>query len=57
LRERILPPVSTSPILEALESLGWRSLIETVTEEGERLHTLQPVVMKYVNKRYPRTNS
>lgn len=49
--------VSTSEIIEALDSLSRRSLIETITENidiiTERnvtMYTLQPVVMKYVRR-------
>jgi hypothetical protein len=52
LREGISSNVSTSKLIEALESLGWRSLIEQITECGEVLYTLQPVVRKYVINRF-----
>ncbi|HEY9638298.1 MAG TPA: NB-ARC domain-containing protein [Coleofasciculaceae cyanobacterium] len=40
----IIPPVSRADLLEALESLSWRSLIEK--QSGR--YTQQPVVMEYV---------
>ncbi|WP_219725354.1 hypothetical protein [Fischerella muscicola] len=56
--------VSTSEIIEALDSLSRRSLIETITEQidiiTERkvaIYTLQPVVMKYVRRLYGIGNS
>ncbi len=48
LRESISSCVSGEELTEALKSLGWRSLIETLTEDGEALFTLLPVVRKYV---------
>lgn len=44
----IQPTVTRQQILEALESLRWRSLIET--QSG--LYTQQPVVMEYVSDRF-----
>ncbi|MBF2050079.1 MAG: NACHT domain-containing protein [Elainella sp. C42_A2020_010] len=45
----IFPPVPRSSVLEALESLHWRSLIEKVQPSGQKTHyTQQPVVMEYV---------
>jgi WD40 repeat protein len=40
----IVPPVSRADLLEALESLSWRSLIE----KRSGSYTQQPVVMEYV---------
>ncbi|WP_392480738.1 NB-ARC domain-containing protein [Nostoc sp. C110] len=52
LREDIVSPVPQAKLLEALESLGRRSLIEkatpTLIEKTGLLFTLQPVVMEYV---------
>ncbi|MEH1864206.1 MAG: NB-ARC domain-containing protein [Nostoc sp.] len=52
LREDIVSPVPQAKLLEALESLGRRSLIEKATpkliEKTGSLFTLQPVVMEYV---------
>lgn len=42
----------TSPLLEALISLGGRSLIEKITENKEVLFLLQPMVMKYVTNEF-----
>ena len=48
----IVPTVSQSKLLEALESLRWRSLIEKATpiliEKQSGGYTQQPVVMEYV---------
>ena len=43
----IVPAVTRARLLEALESLGWRSLIE----QQSRQYTQQPVVMEYVTER------
>jgi hypothetical protein len=51
LREGLSAPVSTSKLMEVLESLGWRSLIEKITESGNVAFTLQPVVRKYAIER------
>ncbi|RCJ36871.1 hypothetical protein A6769_15380 [Nostoc punctiforme NIES-2108] len=52
LRDDIISPVPPAKLLEALESLGRRSLIEkatpTLLEKTGSLFTLQPVVMEYV---------
>lgn len=52
MREKISPAVSHSQILEVLESLARRSLIEKITEKTSDsdpvMFTLQPVVMKYI---------
>ncbi|QKQ77552.1 NB-ARC domain-containing protein [Nostoc sp. TCL240-02] len=52
LREDIVSPVPQAKLLEALESLGRRSLIEKATPtligKTGLLFTLQPVVMEYV---------
>ncbi|MDJ0704123.1 MAG: NB-ARC domain-containing protein [Leptolyngbyaceae cyanobacterium MO_188.B28] len=47
LTEDIVPAVSKANLLEALESLSWRSLIEKQTGN----YTQQPVVMEYVTER------
>lgn len=52
LRELISAPVSSSKLMEVLESLMWRSMIEKVTEYTELLYGLQPVVRKYVINRF-----
>ncbi len=51
LQEEILPKVPWRELLEALESLKGRSLIET----GEAGLTLQPVIMEYVTERFIQT--
>ncbi|MCL1468074.1 XRE family transcriptional regulator [Argonema galeatum] len=50
LAEIISPPGSKSELIEALESLERRSLIEKITGGSEVMFTLQPVVMKYIQK-------
>ncbi|HAX78220.1 MAG TPA: hypothetical protein DCY88_20960 [Cyanobacteria bacterium UBA11372] len=52
LRSEISPPISTSKLMEALDSLLCLSLIEKITEGDEDLFTLQPVVRKYVINRF-----
>ncbi|MGK7873162.1 MAG: WD40 repeat domain-containing protein [Xenococcaceae cyanobacterium] len=51
----IVPAVSKSKLLESLESLRWRSLIEkatpTLIEKQSDGYTQQPVVMEYVTDR------
>ncbi|MEC4816302.1 MAG: NB-ARC domain-containing protein [Scytonema sp. PMC 1069.18] len=44
--------LETSPLLEVLTSLGWRSLIERTTDNDEVLFLLQPMVMKYVTTEF-----
>ncbi|MEH2301277.1 MAG: NB-ARC domain-containing protein [Nostoc sp.] len=62
LREDIVSAVPQAKLLEAVESLGRRSLIEkasllkalptpTLIEKSEALFTLQPVVMEYMTSR------
>lgn len=53
LAENISLTVSRSEIIEALDSLGRRSLIEKSRVADEVLFTLQPVVMKYVKRIHP----
>ncbi len=52
LQSDILFPVKKSELIEVLQSLGWRSLIEKITEPSEVLFTLSPVVMKYVTNHF-----
>ncbi|MFB2894059.1 NB-ARC domain-containing protein [Aerosakkonemataceae cyanobacterium BLCC-F50] len=47
LYEDILPPISRAKLLETLEALSWRNLIEK--QSGS--YTQQPVVMEYVSDR------
>ena len=47
LASALVPAVTRSTLLESLESLGWRSLIE----QQSRHYTQQPVVMEYVTER------
>ena len=55
LADDIFPVVSKANLLEALESLSWRSLIEkatpTLIEKQAGSYTQQPVVMEYVTER------
>ncbi|MGE5660494.1 MAG: NB-ARC domain-containing protein [Actinomycetota bacterium] len=53
LREDIIPLISQSRLLETLEYIGWRSLIEIKINPTVALQqfTLQPVVMEYVSDR------
>ncbi len=52
LQDDIVPPVSRASLLEALESLTWRSLIEKRVTKGKAKptseYTQQPVIMEYV---------
>jgi hypothetical protein len=43
---------SGSELLDALESLRWRSLIEKMAEQGEVQFMLEPVVLKYVSRQF-----
>lgn len=52
LREDIVPLTALSRILEAVESLGWRSLIEQIPSEQGQLLALQPVIMEYATERF-----
>jgi predicted transcriptional regulator len=45
--------LSKSQVIEALDSLGRRALIEKSKVASDVLFTLQPVVMKYVKRIYP----
>lgn len=50
LQQDIVPAISCASLLESLESLTWRSLIEKKTgrDRPSGQYTLQPVVMEYV---------
>jgi transcriptional regulator with XRE-family HTH domain len=60
LQTDILFPVKKSDLMEVLQSLGWRclidkaapTLIEPSTEQNEVFFSLPPVVMKYVNNHF-----
>ncbi len=56
LREDIVAPISQAKLLEAVESLFRRSLIEkaasTLIEKSRTLFTLQPVVMEYLSEQF-----
>ncbi len=55
LRERISADISSSVLMNVLESLSWRSLIET--EVGQDLFRLQPVIRKYAINRFGQKSS
>ncbi|GAB1543685.1 hypothetical protein NUACC21_63610 [Scytonema sp. NUACC21] len=44
---QIVPPVSTADLLEALEGLNWRWLVE----KQSGCYTLQPIWMEYVTEK------
>ncbi len=48
LEEGISIPISSTKILLALQSLGRRSLLEKISQEGEIFFTLHPEIMEYV---------
>jgi hypothetical protein len=52
LREDMRLYDSSSELIDALESLRWRSLIERAIDKGTVMFVLEPVVMKYVNKKF-----
>ncbi|ELS30629.1 MULTISPECIES: NB-ARC domain-containing protein [Pseudanabaena] len=52
LRSEMNLRASGSELIDALESLRWRSLIEKVSEQGEVMFLLEPVVLKYVNRQF-----
>jgi hypothetical protein len=52
LRSQMNLQVSGSELIDALESLRWRSLIEKITEQDEVMFLLEPVVLKYVNRKF-----
>lgn len=51
LREDIVTVIAQRALLEAMESLQQRSLVEKVTFTEKKLFTQQPVVMEYVTER------
>ncbi len=52
LRSEMNLQTSGSELIDALESLRWRSLIEKITEQEEVMFLLEPVVLKYVNRKF-----
>ncbi|MEO0490540.1 MAG: NB-ARC domain-containing protein, partial [Cyanobacteria bacterium J06659_2] len=52
LRTGIQAEVALSDLINVLESLGRRSLMDKVTVNNEVLFTLQPMVMKYVRRHH-----
>ncbi len=52
LRSEMNLQASGSELIDALESLRWRSLIEKITEQEEVMFLLEPVVLKYVNRKF-----
>ena len=51
LREQILVNSSLSDLLKNLDSLGRRSLIDKISEGGETVFMLQPLIVQYVTDR------
>ncbi|HBC40654.1 MAG TPA: NB-ARC domain-containing protein [Pseudanabaena sp.] len=52
LRSEMNLQATGSELIDALESLRWRSLIEKVSEQGEVMFLLEPVVLKYVSRQF-----
>lgn len=52
LRSEMNLQASGSELIDVLESLRWRSLIEKITEKEEVMFLLEPVVLKYVNRKF-----
>ncbi|MBD2158552.1 NB-ARC domain-containing protein [Leptolyngbya sp. FACHB-16] len=52
LREDMQTDAPWSELLQALESLNRRSLIEKLKSEGETLFTLQPMIMRYIQRQH-----
>ncbi|BBC25579.1 NB-ARC domain-containing protein [Pseudanabaena sp. ABRG5-3] len=52
LRSEMNLQASGSELIDALESLRWRSLIEKISEQGEVMFLLEPVVLKYVSRQF-----
>jgi hypothetical protein len=50
LRSEMILQTSGSELINALESLRWRSLIEKVSEQDEVMFLLEPVVLNYATK-------
>ena len=44
--------VRTSQLIEILQSLSWRSLLEKVPGDNEVIFTLPPIVMKYISNKF-----
>ncbi len=51
LREQILVNSSLSDLLKNLDSLGRRFLIEKISESGQTVFRLQPLIVQYVSER------
>ncbi|MEG3988526.1 NB-ARC domain-containing protein [Microcoleus sp. S28C3] len=51
LREQMLVNSSLSDLLKKLDSLGRRSLIDKISEGGETVFMLQPLIVQYVSDR------
>ena len=52
LRRDLTGDSSGSDLIDALQSLSWRALIEKITDTGQVLLQLEPVVQKYVQKKF-----
>ncbi len=53
LQNNLSVTVPKSEIIKAMQSLGWRSLIEKITQTAGTFFTLQPVIGKYIKRMYP----
>jgi hypothetical protein len=52
LRQDLCLDSSGSDLIDALQSLTWRALIEKSTEQGQVVLQLEPVVQKYVQRKF-----
>lgn len=52
LRQDLCLENSGSDLIDALQSLSWRALIEKITDTGQVVLQLEPVVQKYVQKKF-----
>ncbi len=52
LRQALCLDSSGSDLIDALQSLSWRALIEKHTEQGQVVLQLEPVVQKYVQRKF-----
>jgi hypothetical protein len=52
LRQDLCLDSSGSDVIDALQSLSWRALIEKITDKGQVVLQLEPVVQKYVQKKF-----
>jgi hypothetical protein len=52
LRQDLCLASSGSDVIDALQSMSWRALIEKITDTGQVVLQLEPVVQKYVQKKF-----